>query len=69
MVAVFSDKKEFIFKAVTDMYTEVAAHPEKTFHFPTGRLACLFVTRAGSLTQSGPARWESFGGGIRSRPP
>ena len=43
MVAVYSDKKEFIFKAVVDMYSDVATHPGKTFHFPTGRLACLFV--------------------------
>lgn len=43
MVAVFSDKKEFIFKAVREMYSDVALHPGKVFHFPTGRLACLFV--------------------------
>ncbi|MBI3140766.1 MAG: methyltransferase domain-containing protein [Rhodocyclales bacterium] len=43
MVAVFGNKKEFIFKAVEDMYTEVASCPGKGFHFPTGRLACLFV--------------------------
>jgi ubiquinone/menaquinone biosynthesis C-methylase UbiE len=43
MVAIFSDKKEFIFKAVQEMYTDVASHPDRTFHFPTGRLACLFV--------------------------
>jgi arsenite methyltransferase len=43
MVAILSDKKEFIFKAVRDMYSDVALHPGKVFHFPTGRLACLFV--------------------------
>lgn len=43
MVAIYSDKKEFIFKAVCEMYSDVALHPGKTFHFPTGRLACLFV--------------------------
>jgi SAM-dependent methyltransferase len=63
MVAVFSDKKEFIFKAVTDMYTEVAAHPEKTFHFPTGRLACLFVGYPGGQLDLVPAgAVESFAG-------
>ena len=43
MVAIVSDKKEFIFKAVREMYSDVALHPGKLFHFPTGRLACLFV--------------------------
>ena len=63
MVAVFSDKKEFIFRAVRDMYTEVAAHPEKTFHFPTGRLACLFVGYPGRQLDLVPASAvESFAG-------
>ena len=57
MVAIVSDKREFIFKAVADMYTDVATHPEKTFHFPTGRLACLFVGYPGpSSTGYRPAR-------------
>ena len=43
MVAIVSNKREFIFKAVADMYTDVARHPLKGFHFPTGRLACLLV--------------------------
>lgn len=43
MVAVLGNKKEFIFRAVEEMYTEVASCPGKGFHFPTGRLACLFV--------------------------
>jgi SAM-dependent methyltransferase len=42
-LALWSDKKEFIFKAVEDMYTDVASRPGAVFHFPTGRLACLFV--------------------------
>jgi SAM-dependent methyltransferase len=42
-VALWSDKKEFIFKAVEEMYTDVASRPGAMFHFPTGRLACLFV--------------------------
>jgi arsenite methyltransferase len=43
LVALYSDKREFIFKAVSEMYSDVALHPGKVFHFPTGRLACLFV--------------------------
>jgi SAM-dependent methyltransferase len=63
MVAVFSDKKEFIFKAVADMYTDVATHPEKTFHFPTGRLACLFVGYPGKQLDLIPGSApESFAG-------
>jgi len=63
MVAVFSDKKEFIFKAVADMYTDVATHPEKIFHFPTGRLACIFVGYPpGQLDLVPAAAVESFAG-------
>src|SRR5512134_2365181 len=63
MVAIVSDKREFIFKAVADMYTDVATHPEKIFHFPTGRLACLFVGYpAQQLDQVPPAAPESFAG-------
>ena len=63
MVAVFSDKKEFIFKAVVDMYTDVATHPGKVFHFPTGRLACLFVGYPASQLDLIPAAaLESFAG-------
>jgi len=36
-------QREAIFQAVQQMYTEVATHPHKLFHFPTGRTACLFV--------------------------
>jgi SAM-dependent methyltransferase len=63
MVAIFSDKREFIFKAVADMYTDVATHPEKTFHFPTGRLACLFVGYPAHQLDRVPATAvESFAG-------
>lgn len=63
MVAIVSDKREFIFKAVADMYTDVATHPEKTFHFPTGRLACLFVGYPGHQLDLIPAAApESFAG-------
>lgn len=36
-------QREAIFQAVQQMYTEVATHPHKLFHFPTGRAACRFV--------------------------
>jgi arsenite methyltransferase len=63
MVAIVSDKREFIFKAVADMYTDVATHPDKVFHFPTGRLACLFVGYPGDQLDLIPAAApESFAG-------
>jgi SAM-dependent methyltransferase len=63
MVAIFSDKKEFIFRAVQEMYTDVASHPERGFHFPTGRLACLFVGYpADDLDRVPSAATESFAG-------
>jgi len=43
MVAFAGEKKESIFKAVSEMYTDVARYPNRPFHFPTGRPACLFV--------------------------
>lgn len=43
MVAILSGNREFIIKAVKEMYTDVAGNPGKEFHFPTGRAACLFV--------------------------
>lgn len=63
MVAILSDKKEFIFKAVEQMYTDVATQPERTFHFPTGRLACLFVGYPAEWLDRVPAAaTESFAG-------
>jgi arsenite methyltransferase len=63
MVAVVSNKREFIFKAVADMYTDVAQHPLKGFHFPTGRLACLFVGYpAAQLDRVPGTATESFAG-------
>ena len=63
MVAIVSDKKEFIFKAVSEMYTDVALHPGKVFHFPTGRLACLFVGYpAAQLDRIPASATESFAG-------
>ncbi|MBI3995147.1 MAG: methyltransferase domain-containing protein [Nitrospirae bacterium] len=43
MVAFIGDKKDSIFQAVSQMYTDVASCPNRQFHFPTGRPACLFV--------------------------
>lgn len=43
MVAIVRHQREHILEAVRAMYTDVAAHPGKVFHFPTGRTACLFV--------------------------
>ena len=63
MVALWSNKREFIFKAVRDMYTDVALNPDKVFHFPTGRLACLFVGYpAAQLDLLPPSAVESFAG-------
>ncbi len=63
MVAIVSNKKEFIFKAVAEMYTDVASHPGKVFHFPTGRLACLFVGYPAAQLDRIPATaTEAFAG-------
>ncbi len=63
MVAIFGNKREFIFQAVSEMYTDVATHPGKIFHFPTGRLACLFVGYpAAQLDRIPPSATESFAG-------
>lgn len=63
MVAIVSDKREFIFRAVAEMYTDVARHPLKGFHFPTGRLACLFVGYPAAQLDRLPATAvESFAG-------
>jgi arsenite methyltransferase len=63
LVAIVSNKREFIFKAVADMYTDVARHPLKGFHFPTGRLACLFVGYPAAQLDRVPATAvESFAG-------
>jgi ubiquinone/menaquinone biosynthesis C-methylase UbiE len=43
MVAWVGVKKDQIFRAVSQMYTDVASCPNRTFHFPTGRPACEFV--------------------------
>ena len=43
MVAINALRKDLIFSAVRDMYTAVARHPEREYHFPTGRGACAFL--------------------------
>jgi SAM-dependent methyltransferase len=43
MVAITDTRKESIFKAVSQMYSDVASCPHRAFHFPTGRPACEFV--------------------------
>jgi ubiquinone/menaquinone biosynthesis C-methylase UbiE len=63
MVAILSDNREFIIRAVKDMYTDVAGHPEKKFHFPTGRPACEFVGYPADELDAIPATAvESFAG-------
>jgi SAM-dependent methyltransferase len=62
-MARWSDKKEFIFKAVEEMYSDVASHPDTVFHFPTGRSACLFVGYPAEQLDGLPAEaTESFAG-------
>ena len=62
-MALWSDKKDFIFKAVEEMYTDVASRPGAVFHFPTGRLACLFVGYPADQLDDLPAEaTESFAG-------
>ncbi len=62
-MARWSDNKEFIFKAVEEMYTDVASRPDTVFHFPTGRSACLFVGYPASQLDCLPAEAvESFAG-------
>lgn len=40
MVVITSENRQVILDAVRKMYTDVARHPGKGFHFPTGRPAC-----------------------------
>lgn len=62
-MALWSNNKEYIFKAVDEMYTDVASHPDTVFHFPTGRSACLFVGYPVSQLDALPAEaTESFAG-------
>lgn len=63
MVAVLGFNREQILNAVREMYADVALHPEKVFHFPTGRQACLFVGYPESWLDALPGTAvESFAG-------
>ncbi len=63
MVAIVSNKREAILKAVEDMYTEVADRPAHPFHFPTGRRAAELVGYPpAELDALPPAAVESFAG-------
>lgn len=63
MVAIVSNKREVILKAVEDVYTEVAIHPARQFHFPTGRAAAELVGYpAAELDALPPTATESFAG-------
>ena len=62
-MALWSSNKEFIFKAVEEMYTDVASRPDAVFHFPTGHSACLFVGYPPKELDCLPAEaTESFAG-------
>jgi len=63
MVYVASLNKDLIFSAVRAMYTDVALHPDREYHFPTGRSACVFVGYpAPQLAQLPAVAVESFAG-------
>lgn len=63
MVAIVSNKREAILKAVEDMYTEVANCPARSFHFPTGRRAAVLVGYpAPELDRLPATALESFAG-------
>jgi ubiquinone/menaquinone biosynthesis C-methylase UbiE/TusA-related sulfurtransferase len=63
MVAITSLRKDVIFAAVRGMYTDVARHPERTYHVPTGREACAFVGYPNDRLTGLPASAiESFAG-------
>jgi arsenite methyltransferase len=41
MVAILEFSREKVISAVKEMYTAVATAPDRRFHFPVGRNACL----------------------------
>lgn len=52
-----------VLTAVQEMYEDVAAHPEKEFHFPTGRTSCLNLGYPEEeLDKIPPSAIESFAG-------
>jgi SAM-dependent methyltransferase len=63
MVVITSSQRDVILDAVRGMYSEVARHPEREFHFPTGRVACEVVGYPVELLDRLPTRSvESFAG-------
>jgi arsenite methyltransferase len=63
MVAIFGFTREKVIAAVQDMYTAVAVSPERPFHFPVGRDACLQVGYSAELLEGLPVEaLRSFAG-------
>lgn len=63
MVAIFGFTREKVIAAVQDMYTAVALTPERPFHFPVGRKACLKVGYSPALLDGLPEEaLQSFAG-------
>lgn len=63
MVVITTFQRDVIFDAVRAMYTDVARHPAKQFHFPTGRAACEAVGYPADVLHRIPATAvESFAG-------
>lgn len=63
MVAIFGFTREKVIAAVQDMYTAVALAPERPFHFPVGRKACLEVGYPAALLDGLPEEaLQSFAG-------
>jgi SAM-dependent methyltransferase len=63
MVAIFGFTREKVIAAVQEMYTAVALTPERPFHFPVGREACLQVGYpAGLLEGLAEEAMQSFAG-------
>lgn len=63
MVFVASQQRDVIFAAVRAMYTDVALHPDRGYHFPTGPAACDLVGYpAGPLSALPSAAIECFAG-------
>jgi SAM-dependent methyltransferase len=63
MVVITADQRDIIFDAVRAMYTDVATHPERRFHFPHGRTACEYLGYPPALLDRlPPAAVEAFAG-------
>jgi ubiquinone/menaquinone biosynthesis C-methylase UbiE len=63
MVAIFGFTREKVIAAVQDMYTAVAITPDRPFHFPVGREACLQVGYPAALLEDLPEEaLQSFAG-------